>query len=245
MRARGLRRRRGWPRVTTPGSTATATDGVRLRRGRDGAKDQSYFLFSLTQAQLGHARLPRRRSGQGRRARPRPPAAACSSPTSPTARRSASCPTATTPRSSSGSSRRWRRRAPSSISRARRSASIAASIASPSASARGSGSRPACRSTSSTSTPSASGSRSAPATPSIAATLTASSVNWVAGTAPPGWVAVTAQIRHRHRRRRHACAPLDDARAEVEFDQPQSAITPGQAVVCYDGDEVLGGGWID
>ena len=33
--------------------------------------------------------------------------------------------------------------------------------------------------------------------------------------------------------------------AELEFDTPQTAITPGQAVVFYDGDEVLGGGWID
>jgi len=31
----------------------------------------------------------------------------------------------------------------------------------------------------------------------------------------------------------------------LEFDEPQVAITPGQAVVCYDGDVVLGGGWID
>jgi tRNA-specific 2-thiouridylase len=32
---------------------------------------------------------------------------------------------------------------------------------------------------------------------------------------------------------------------EVRFDQPVSAVTPGQAVVCYDGERVLGGGWID
>jgi len=32
---------------------------------------------------------------------------------------------------------------------------------------------------------------------------------------------------------------------EVRFAQPQYAISPGQAVVCYDGDVVLGGGWIE
>ena len=38
---------------------------------------------------------------------------------------------------------------------------------------------------------------------------------------------------------------LADRRAEFEFDEPQPAITPGQAAVFYDGDVVLGGGWID
>jgi len=39
--------------------------------------------------------------------------------------------------------------------------------------------------------------------------------------------------------------PLEGARAEVEFDVPQLAVTPGQAAVFYDGDVVVGGGWID
>ena len=38
---------------------------------------------------------------------------------------------------------------------------------------------------------------------------------------------------------------LDDGRAEFEFDEPQPAVTPGQAAVFYDGDVVVGGGWID
>jgi tRNA-uridine 2-sulfurtransferase len=36
-----------------------------------------------------------------------------------------------------------------------------------------------------------------------------------------------------------------EASAELAFDEPQPAITPGQAVVFYDGDTVVGGGWID
>jgi len=37
----------------------------------------------------------------------------------------------------------------------------------------------------------------------------------------------------------------DAARLEVVFDEPVEAIAPGQAVVCYRGDELVGGGWID
>jgi tRNA-specific 2-thiouridylase len=39
--------------------------------------------------------------------------------------------------------------------------------------------------------------------------------------------------------------PLPDNRAAVVFETPQSAVAPGQAVVFYNGDTVLGGGWID
>jgi tRNA-uridine 2-sulfurtransferase len=85
-------------------------------------------------------------------------------------------------------------------------------------------------------------------------TLTASAVNWIAVDEPHDWLRVTAQIRHRHRdapaRVRaidpHTAGPFGPAgRAELEFDLPQTAITPGQAVVFYDGDVVVGGGWID
>ena len=77
-------------------------------------------------------------------------------------------------------------------------------------------------------------------------TLTASRVNWIAG---HGASRLAARSPRRSAiatpPRRPASAPLDDGRAELEFDAPQSAITPGQAVVFYDGDEVVGGGWID
>jgi tRNA-specific 2-thiouridylase len=76
-------------------------------------------------------------------------------------------------------------------------------------------------------------------------TLTASDVNWIAASAPHGWMPVTAQIRHRHRPAPARVRALDDDRAELIFDEPQAAITPGQAVVFYDEDVVVGGGWID
>ena len=75
--------------------------------------------------------------------------------------------------------------------------------------------------------------------------LVASGVNWIAGAPPADPVRLTAQVRHRHRPARATATPLGDGRIRVDFDLAQSAITPGQAVVLYDGDEVLGGGWID
>jgi tRNA-specific 2-thiouridylase len=76
-------------------------------------------------------------------------------------------------------------------------------------------------------------------------TLTASQVNWIAGDPPAGPLHVTAQIRHRHPAAAASLEALDGGRASVEFAEPQLAITPGQAVVFYDGDRVVGGGWID
>jgi tRNA-uridine 2-sulfurtransferase len=74
--------------------------------------------------------------------------------------------------------------------------------------------------------------------------LTASGVNWISEE-PTAALRVDAQIRHRHQAAPAAVRSLGDARAEVIFDTPQLAITPGQAVVFYDGDTVVGGGWID
>ena len=75
--------------------------------------------------------------------------------------------------------------------------------------------------------------------------LTASRVNWIAGPPPPSPVRATAQIRYRHIEAPAEITPLDADRVRVRFDAPQVAVTPGQAVVFYDGDAVLGGGWID
>jgi tRNA-specific 2-thiouridylase len=76
-------------------------------------------------------------------------------------------------------------------------------------------------------------------------TLTASQVNWVSGEAPPDWTSIAAQIRYRHDAAPARVRAIEPDRAELEFDAPQSAITPGQAVVFYQGEVVVGGGWID
>ena len=74
--------------------------------------------------------------------------------------------------------------------------------------------------------------------------LTASNVNWIAGH-PPSSPRVTARIRHRHPDAAARVELLDAARVAVHFDEPQTAVAPGQAAVFYDGETVLGGGWID
>jgi tRNA-specific 2-thiouridylase len=76
-------------------------------------------------------------------------------------------------------------------------------------------------------------------------TLTASRVNWMTGETPASPIRASARIRYRHKEAPATITPVGDSRASVAFDSPQSAITPGQAVVFYAGDVVLGGGWID
>jgi tRNA-specific 2-thiouridylase len=77
------------------------------------------------------------------------------------------------------------------------------------------------------------------------ASFTASGVNWIGRDASTAWMPATAQIRHRHRPASGRVRACDDGRAEFEFDEPQPAVTPGQAAVFYAGDIVIGGGWID
>jgi tRNA-specific 2-thiouridylase len=70
-------------------------------------------------------------------------------------------------------------------------------------------------------------------------------VNWTSGATPTSGVRLAVQIRHRHPAAAARVTALEGGAARVEFDAPQRAITPGQAAVFYDGDEVIGGGWLD
>ncbi|MFH1352905.1 MAG: tRNA 2-thiouridine(34) synthase MnmA [bacterium] len=74
--------------------------------------------------------------------------------------------------------------------------------------------------------------------------LEASFVNWSSMDEPQGPLKVKARIRYRHKEQGALVTPRGCGRVKVRFDKAQRAITPGQAVVFYDGDLVLGGGWI-
>ncbi len=74
--------------------------------------------------------------------------------------------------------------------------------------------------------------------------LWASRVNWVSGESPDGPVEVTAKIRYKAAEA-PATVTSHNGWANVNFGEPQRAVTPGQAVVFYQGDEVLGGGYIE
>ncbi|MBI2884855.1 MAG: tRNA 2-thiouridine(34) synthase MnmA [Candidatus Omnitrophica bacterium] len=69
-------------------------------------------------------------------------------------------------------------------------------------------------------------------------------MNWVSIEPPAGPVRAIVKIRSRHPGAWATIHPRGGAAGLVEFDEPQPAVTPGQAAVCYDGDLVLGGGWI-
>ncbi len=73
--------------------------------------------------------------------------------------------------------------------------------------------------------------------------LVAREVNWVT-TAPSPDETVTAKTRYRHEGSKCVVIEAPDKCVEVRFTKPEKAVTPGQAVVFYRGDEVLGGGWI-
>jgi tRNA-uridine 2-sulfurtransferase len=75
--------------------------------------------------------------------------------------------------------------------------------------------------------------------------LEVSRVNFIAGGAPIGPLRVTARIRHNQDPAPATVRALEGGRAEVIFDLPQRAITPGQSCVWYRDDEVMGGGVIE
>jgi tRNA-specific 2-thiouridylase len=72
----------------------------------------------------------------------------------------------------------------------------------------------------------------------------AAGVNWVAVDSPVEPLRAEVRVRYRHQPTPATITPLPQARATITFDEPQRAITPGQATVFYSGDEVIGGGWI-
>lgn len=69
-------------------------------------------------------------------------------------------------------------------------------------------------------------------------------LNWISGTAPKGEFHCKVKIRYRQPEQGATVIPMGETKAHILFDQPQRAITPGQAAVIYDGDTVLGGGTI-
>ncbi|HEY8715673.1 MAG TPA: tRNA 2-thiouridine(34) synthase MnmA, partial [Candidatus Acidoferrum sp.] len=69
-------------------------------------------------------------------------------------------------------------------------------------------------------------------------------VNWVSCAAPESPVRAHVKIRHKHEAAWATVETLDEQRARIIFDAPQRAITSGQAAVAYDGERVLAGGWI-
>ncbi len=72
-----------------------------------------------------------------------------------------------------------------------------------------------------------------------------SRVHWIAGSRPAHPVRARVRVRYRHEGAPAVIEPGEDGVARVVFDEPVRAVTPGQAAVFDDGDVVLGGGWIE
>jgi tRNA-specific 2-thiouridylase len=69
-------------------------------------------------------------------------------------------------------------------------------------------------------------------------------VNWVSCAKPDASIHANVKIRHKHEPAPAQVEALDETRARITFDTPQRAVTPGQAAVFYNAEAVLGGGWI-
>ena len=78
----------------------------------------------------------------------------------------------------------------------------------------------------------------------LSSEFTVARVNWIALDDPKEPVRAEVRVRYRHTAAAATITALPNQRARIVFDQPQRAITPGQASVFYRGDEVIGGGWI-
>jgi len=83
-----------------------------------------------------------------------------------------------------------------------------------------------------------------PAEELLSSEFTVAEVNWIACDDPKEPVRAEVRVRYRHTAAPATITPLENNRARIVFDEPQRAITPGQASVFYRGDEVIGGGWI-
>ena len=77
----------------------------------------------------------------------------------------------------------------------------------------------------------------------LTATCRVVEINWI-HEPPPKPIEVLTRVRYRHKEAASMLSPIDKHTAEVHFSSPQSAITPGQGAVFYQGEEVLGGGFI-
>ena len=75
-------------------------------------------------------------------------------------------------------------------------------------------------------------------------TFEVNGVNWVSLERPSAAIRASVKIRHKHAPAPATVEALPDSCARIIFDAPQRAITPGQGAVFYDGDRVLGGAWI-
>jgi len=79
----------------------------------------------------------------------------------------------------------------------------------------------------------------------LSKSLRARKCNWISVARLDGPMRVEAKIRHRHPAAAATVEPVGDGEVRVTFDEAQRSVTPGQAVVMYSGDEVVGGGWIE